>query len=63
MAASENSGLHTKRMVVRCPPTLPGAVELAAVRNLMTSSEYIRRCVVDRLKAEGIDPAQMAGAA
>jgi hypothetical protein len=63
MAASANSGLHTKRMIVRCPPTLVEAVELAAGRNLMSLSEYMRRCAIDRLKADGIDPAQLAGAA
>jgi hypothetical protein len=62
MAASENSGIHTKRMVVRCPPTLVEAVELAAARNFMSLSEYMRRCAIDRVKADGIDPAQMAGA-
>jgi hypothetical protein len=29
----------------------------------MTPSEYIRRSVFERLKADGIDPAQLAGAA
>jgi hypothetical protein len=63
MADSENSGLFTNRMFVRCPSTLPLAVERAAARQLMTSSEYVRRSVIDRLKADGIDPAQLAGAA
>jgi hypothetical protein len=63
MADSENSGLFTNRMFVRCPSTLPLAVERAAARNLMTSSEYVRRSVIERLKADGIDPASMAGAA
>jgi hypothetical protein len=63
MADSENSGLFTNRMFVRCPSTLPLAVERAAARQLMTSSEYVRRSVIDRLKADGIDPASMAGAA
>jgi hypothetical protein len=63
MAGSENSGLFTNRMFVRCPSTLPLAVERAAAQNLMTSSEYVRRSVIERLKADGIDPASMAGAA
>jgi len=49
-------------MFVRCPSSLPLAVERAAARQLMTSSEYIRRSVIERLKADGIDPSQMAGA-
>jgi hypothetical protein len=47
----------------RCPSVLPAAIEQGAARNLMTASEYIRRSVIERLKADGIDPAQMAGAA
>jgi hypothetical protein len=39
---------------VRCPPILPPAVERAASLNLMTSSEYVRRCIIDRLKADGV---------
>jgi hypothetical protein len=63
MADPENSGLHTNRMFLRCPSTLPAAVELAATRQMMTSSEYVRRSIIDRLKADGIDPARLAGAA
>lgn len=39
---------------VRCPATLPAAIEKAASKNLMTASEYVRRSVVDRLRADGI---------
>ena len=35
------------------PPT---AIDKAASLNRMSSSEYVRRCVVDRLRAEGIGP-------
>jgi hypothetical protein len=47
----------------RCPSILPVAIEKGAAQNLMTSSEYVRRSIIDRLKADGIDPAQLAGAA
>jgi hypothetical protein len=60
---SENSGLFTNRMFVRCPSVLPLAVERAAAQRLMTSSEYVRRSVIERLAADGIDLAQIAGAA
>ena len=40
---------------VRCPAALPAAIEKAATKNMMTASEYIRRSVVDRLKADGIN--------
>jgi hypothetical protein len=39
---------------VRCPPSLPFAIDKAATRHLMTSSEYVRRSVIDRLKADGV---------
>jgi hypothetical protein len=48
---------------LRCPASLPHAIELAARKNLMTSAEYIRRSIIDRIKADGIDPSQLAGAA
>jgi hypothetical protein len=31
-------------------------------KHFMTSSKYVRRSVIDRLKADGIDPAQFATA-
>ena len=37
----------------RCPANLPDAIEAAAHRQLMTPSEYIRRSVFERLKADG----------
>jgi hypothetical protein len=60
---SENSRPFTNRMFVRCPSVLPMAVERAAAQRLMTSSEYVRRSVIERLAADGIDLAQIAGAA
>jgi len=53
----------TVSLRIRCPASLPVAIDTAAARNLMTASEYVRRSVIDRLKADGIDPAQLAGAA
>lgn len=51
------------RLQVRCPPALPLAVEKAAFGQLMTASEYVRRSIVARLKADGIDPSEFQGAA
>jgi hypothetical protein len=45
---------------VRCPASLPAAIETAAARHLMTASEYVRRSIIDRLKADGIDPGQQS---
>ena len=41
-------------VIFRCPPVLPVAIERGAAQNLMTASEYIRRSVIERLKADGI---------
>jgi hypothetical protein len=45
----------TGRIRARCPAALPPAIEMAAAQALMTPSEYIRRSIIDRLKADGID--------
>lgn len=45
----------TDDLRVRCPPALPIAIDKAAARHLMSASEYVRRSVIDRLKADGID--------
>jgi hypothetical protein len=60
---SVSTRMFTSRLFVRCPSVLPLAVERAAINQCMTPSEYIRRSVFERLKADGIDPASMAGAA
>jgi hypothetical protein len=38
------------------------AIDKAASRHLMSSSEYIRRSVIDRLVSEGIEVTQVGGA-
>lgn len=45
----------TESLRIRCPLALPRAIDIAAARNLTTASEYVRRSVIDRLKADGID--------
>jgi hypothetical protein len=45
---------------VLAPKSLATAVKEAARRDLTTSSEYIRRALVERLRNEGIDPARFA---
>ena len=59
---SDNAARFTQRVLARCPASLPAAIDRAAAKHLMTSSEYVRRSVIDRLKADGIDPAQFAAA-
>jgi hypothetical protein len=62
-ALRKSENYFTGNLQIRCPKTLPVAIEKAAARSLMTASEYVRRSVIERLKADGIDPAQPAGAA
>jgi hypothetical protein len=53
-AFSKNS-LH-----VRAPRSLTSAIRDAAERELMSPSEYIRRALVEKLRADGINPATYA---
>ncbi len=39
---------------LRCPDDLPGFIETAAQRQFTTPGEYIRRSVVERLRADGV---------
>jgi hypothetical protein len=50
--ASPKNSLH-----VRAPRSLTSAIRDAAERELMSPSEYIRRALVEKLRADGIDPA------
>ncbi len=46
----------TNNLRIRCPASLPPAIDKAAAKNLMTSAEYIRQSVLSRLRQDGIDP-------
>ncbi len=62
LAAKESKpGRFPNLLQARCPKTLPPLIELAAESLCMTPSEYIRRSVIERLRADGIDPAQFVG--
>jgi hypothetical protein len=52
-----------KLIQFRVPESFSDAVDSAAHKHLQSKSEYVRRSVIDRLKADGIDPAELAGAA
>ena len=41
---------------IRAPEVLSDAIDRAADSRLQSKSEYIRMAVVDRLKADGIEP-------
>ena len=40
----------------RCPASLIAALDKAAAKSMMSQSEYVRRCVFDRIVADGFDP-------
>jgi hypothetical protein len=56
--SSDGAARFTDSFRIRCPASLPIAIDAAAARHLMTASEYVRRSIIDRLKADGIDPGQ-----
>lgn len=60
--STADSCQFSERLMLRVPAVLPKAIETAAARNLMTPSEYVRRSVIDRLRADGIDPSRLAAA-
>jgi hypothetical protein len=59
----ERMNRFDKLLQVRAPECLSSAIEAAADRRFQSKSEYIRHCVIDRLRADGIDVALPAGAA
>lgn len=59
-SSPDGSARFTERVQIRCPPSLPPVIDRAAAKNLMTASEYVRRSVIERLRADGFDPVQSA---
>ena len=47
----------------RAPECLREALRVASDKHLTSGSEYIRRSLVERLRADGIDPHSFEGAA
>jgi hypothetical protein len=45
---------------LRTPRALQSAVREAARRELMSTSEYVRRALVAKLRTDGLDPAAFA---
>jgi len=49
---------HSPSLLQVCaPPALRVAVKAAADREMMTISEFVRRTLIDRLRADGVNPA------
>jgi hypothetical protein len=53
--ASRESARFTSNLRIRCPSSLPAAVDAAAAQNLMTASQYIRESIIAQLKVDSID--------
>lgn len=51
---------HTKLLQFRAPEALSEAID-AAAREFQSKSEYVRRSVIDRLRADGITPLPQTG--
>lgn len=45
----------------RATEHLSDAIDAAANKHFQSKSEYIRQSVIESLKTDGIDPAQLAG--
>jgi len=60
--STDHASRFTDSIRIRCPASLPVAIDKAASRHLMSSSEFIRRAVIDRLVSEGIEVTQVGGA-
>ena len=41
---------------IRMPERLPAALDEAAAQRQTTRSEFVRQALIDRLRADGIDP-------
>ncbi len=50
-------------MQFRVTEHLSDAIDVAASKHLQSKSEYIRQSVIENLKADGIDPTRLGGAA
>ena len=46
----------SERLKFRCPPALVQMVEQAATREMTSTSEYLRRAALEKLRADGIAP-------
>ena len=62
MAGRKSPPLLDTRFEILFPRVLPAAIERAAARRLVSSAEYIRQSIIERLHHDGIDLASMAEA-
>ena len=51
------------RIHIRVEELIEAALELAAARQFTSKSEYLRRALLNGLRADGIDPSELANRA
>jgi hypothetical protein len=58
----ERSNRYTHRMTLRVQRALPIAIDCAAAKQFTTPSEYIRRSLLEALRADSLDPESLVTA-
>jgi hypothetical protein len=61
-ARRQRDNRYSHRMTLRVQLALPLAVDRAAAKQFTTPSEYIRRSLIQALRADGIDPERLGTA-
>jgi hypothetical protein len=60
---SEGRGMRFPSYIrIRTPEKLPDAIALVADRKMTTRSDYVRRAVIEKLKADGLDIEELSAA-
>ena len=54
-SVKSDANRFTDTITLRCPPRVTALVDRAAEQKLMKPSEYVRRAVIERLAADGLD--------
>jgi hypothetical protein len=54
MHAETSTERFPQRITLRCPPGLPAALQIAARQALTTPSEYLRRALLQAMRADGV---------
>jgi hypothetical protein len=60
--SEDRPGRFSAYIRIRTPERLPDAIAVVAGRKMTTSSEYVRRAVIEKLRADGLD-VEKSGAA
>ncbi len=61
-ALSQSPTAPRYALQVRMPPAFATALKMIAGREMMTISVFVRHVLIERLKAEGVDPVALIGA-